>query len=281
MSLFGLLVYLCSFSFISCRIKWEGKRLKINTLRPSLKEGHVNVRHQNVPLLIVTFFFFFLAVSLLFRGRVVFEPSQTILNRWFSILFPTFIIFCKDIHNSCEGGAKFFSFFFPPRGNDFVRMPLPKSSPTLLCKSYQVYRSGAFVLGIFFPQRVHPAVVLNGTDAWKAVVIYALMSFILLKPDAISSVPVPSLTSFLFLMRFHLSLASAQVPSSFLEGTWNIVPCPPLYPETLSSLCRLPLLLLEIVVHVSVISLKMFCFSFEENVLRSFDCDECCCSAKI
>lgn len=25
----------------------------------------------------------------------------------------------------------------------------------------------------------------------------------------------------------------------------------------------------------------MFCFSFEENVLRSFDCDECCCSAKI
>lgn len=57
MSLFGLFVYLCSISFISCRIKWEGKRLKINTLRPSLKEGHVNVRHQNVPLLIVTFFF--------------------------------------------------------------------------------------------------------------------------------------------------------------------------------------------------------------------------------
>lgn len=81
-------------------------------------------------------------------------------------------------------------------------MPLPKSSPTLLCKSYQVYRSGAFVLGIFFPQRVHPAVVLNGTYAWKADVIYALMSFILLKPDAISSVPVPSLLNlfFFFLM---------------------------------------------------------------------------------
>lgn len=46
-------------------------------------------------------------------------------------------------------------------------MPLPKSLSTLLCKSYQVYRSGAFVLGIFFPKRVHPDVVLVGTDAWK------------------------------------------------------------------------------------------------------------------
>lgn len=116
MSLFGLFVYLCSIFFISCWIKWEGKRLKINTLRPSLKEGHVNVRHQNVPLLIVTLLFFLLEVSFLFRGRVVFESSQSILNHRFSILFPTFIISCKDIHNSCEGGAKFFSFFFffPP-----------------------------------------------------------------------------------------------------------------------------------------------------------------------
>lgn len=112
-------------------------------------------------------------------------------------------------------------------------MLLPKSSPTLLCKSYQVYRSGAFVLGIFFPQRVHPAVLVI-TDVWKAVVIYALMSFILLEPDAISSVPVPSLSSFLFIAipsfvgirTSFLQFLRGNLERCSLSSPFTLKPCP-------------------------------------------------------
>lgn len=87
-------------------------------------------------------------------------------------------------------------------------------------------------------------------------------------------------------MRFRITLASAQVSSMFWEGTWNTVPCPPPPPaplETVSSPCRLLLLLLEIVVHVSVISFKKTFFSFlsKKMFFVYFDRNECCCSAKI
>lgn len=44
--------------------------------------------------------------------------------------------------------------------------------------------------------------------------------------------PFP-LSHLFFLLQFHLSLASAQVSSSFWEGTWNVVPCPPPLPWNL------------------------------------------------
>lgn len=141
------------------------------------------------------------------------------------------------------------------------------------------------MLGIFFPKRVHPD-VLVWTDAWNScrdLCLNELYSLRTQRHFLVCPFHLSCLTFFFFL-RFRITLASAQVSSIFWEGTWNSVPCPPPAPlETVSSPCRLLLLLLEIVVHVSVISFKKTFFSFlsKKMFFVYFDRNECCCSAKI
>lgn len=147
------------------------------------------------------FFFFFFPCSFIFVSRT--GSLRVIANHSQSPVFYSFshfYYFCKDIHNSCEGGSKIlFVFFFPLVVMISLECPFQSRCLPCFASLTRFIEAVPSCWESFFPQRVHPAVVLNGTYAWKAVVIYALMSFILLKPDAISSVPVPSLLNLLFL----------------------------------------------------------------------------------
>lgn len=126
--------------------------------------------------------------------------------------------------------------------------------------------------------------VLVGTDAWNSCRDLCLNELYYPRTQRHFLVCPFSLFFFFSFTWFHISLASARVLSMFLRENLERCSLSPLLLKTLSSPCQLLLLLLEIVVHVSVISFKkpfFFSFLLKKMFFDYFDRNECCCSAKI
>lgn len=199
-------------------------------------------------LLIVTFFLF--RFHFLPQGRKFPPLSHYIVN---------FFFFCLP-RNCWVGGTNSHS-HFRRCSEFFFEAPHPTPVCRVFCLALQAYqvRSGAFVSGIFlFPSRRVSSSRCPRTDAWK-------MSWLCLTELYSSLVPMPfRLLQFVpwaqcFLkpppLGFPPQVPPYEFPSIFEGKLW--VPFL-LYTSPLCSLYRLPLLLLGIIVHVSVIRLLYF-----------------------
>lgn len=238
---------------------------KNNALRPSLKEDHV----RHVPLLIVTLFFhsFFFFLPRTGSLRVITNHSQSSLS--FSQLYINF--FVKIYKISSWRGSKISPLYFSHSNYYVEKYPFQSRLPcsTSLTRFIEAVPScwESFFLNRFIQMFLS---VLVGTDAWNSCRDLCLNELYYPRTQRHFLVCPFSLFFFFSFTWFHISLASARVLSMFLRENLERCSLSPLLLKTLSSPCQLLLLLLEIVVHVSVISFKkpFFFFSFEENVLR-------------